>query len=217
MIECGNKQHLCIVLQGRAVNAQITCQSILVDITSTTSVDKKREASSGRAHTKSIFHKLDMFTAAENECQQWMMTQEYNERILYIKDRTFNKAEMFEEKEYKKKELIDLSAESQRVPYAAELRMGYDATPYNQGQIQHTKLGVRHIQAMRDKLDARSIEYEPNDGIQKLTKKLTTKLHNNWVQQNPGVDPKIYDDDNSKTKFFKPVTDINKFKYEVVG
>ena len=72
-----------------------------------------------------------------------MTTQEYNEQILYIKDKTFNKAEMFEEKEYKKKkELIDLSAKSQRVPYAAELRTGYDATPYNQGQIQHTKLGV---------------------------------------------------------------------------
>ena len=83
-----------------------------------------------------------MFTAAENECQRWMMTQEYNEWILYIKDKTFNKAEMFKEKEYKKKkELIDLSAESQRVPYAAKLQMGYDATPYNQGPIQHTKLG----------------------------------------------------------------------------
>ena len=69
---------------------------------------------------------------------------------------------------------------------------------------------------MRDELDARSVEYEPNDGIQKLSKKLMTKLHNDWVQQNPGVDPKIYDDDNSKTKFFKVVTDINKFKYEVV-
>jgi hypothetical protein len=49
-----------------------------------------------------------------------------------------------------------------------------------------------------------------------VTKALTTKLRNDWVQQNPGVDSKIYDDDNSKTRFFKPVTDINKFKYDVV-
>jgi hypothetical protein len=35
-----------------------------------------------------------------------MMTQEYNERIAYIKEKMFDKAETFEEKEYKmKKEL----------------------------------------------------------------------------------------------------------------
>ena len=146
-----------------------------------------------------------------------MMTQEYNERIAYIKEKMFDKAETFEEKEYKKKkELIDLTAESQRAPYAAELRTGYDATPYNQGQVQHTKLGTVHVEAMKDELEARGIEYAPNDGIRKLTKALTTKLRNDWVQQNPGVDSKIYDDNNSKTRFFKPVTDINKFKYDVV-
>ena len=50
MIERGNKNHnICASYsrEGRAVNARITCRSILVDITSTTSVDKKREASSG--------------------------------------------------------------------------------------------------------------------------------------------------------------------------
>jgi hypothetical protein len=59
-----------------------------------------------------------------------MTTQEYIERIAYIKEKLFDKAETFEEKEYKKKkELIDLTAELQRAPYAAELRTGYDATP----------------------------------------------------------------------------------------
>jgi hypothetical protein len=80
MIEHGNKNHnICAShsREGRAVNAWITCQSVLVDITSTTTVDKKHEASSGWAHMKSIFHKLDVFTAAEQECQRWMTTQEY--------------------------------------------------------------------------------------------------------------------------------------------
>jgi hypothetical protein len=44
-----------------------------------------------------------MFTAAEQECQQRMTTQEYNERIAYIKEKMFDKAETFKEKEYKKK------------------------------------------------------------------------------------------------------------------
>jgi hypothetical protein len=146
-----------------------------------------------------------------------MTTQEYNERIAYIKEKMFDKAESFKEKEYKKKkELIDLTAESQRALYVAKLLTGYDATPYNQGQVQHTKLGTVHVEAMKDKLEARGIEYAPNDRIWKLTKALTTKLHNDWMQQNPGMDPKIYDGNNSKTRFFKPVTDINKFKYNVV-
>jgi hypothetical protein len=99
-----------------------------------------------------------------------MTTQEYNERIAYIKDKMFDKAETFAEKQYKKKkELIDLTAELQRAPYAAELRTGYDRSPYNQGQVQHTKLGTVHIEAMKDKLEARGIEYAPNNGIRKLT------------------------------------------------
>jgi hypothetical protein len=77
--------------------------------------------------------------------------------------------------------------------------MGYNATPYNQGQVQHTKLGTVHVEAMKDELEARGIEYAPNDRISELTKALTTKLCNDWVQQNLGVDSKIYDDDNSKT------------------
>jgi hypothetical protein len=58
MIKRGNKNHnICAShsREGRAVNARFTCRSVLVDITSTTTVDKKREASSGKAHTKSIF------------------------------------------------------------------------------------------------------------------------------------------------------------------
>jgi hypothetical protein len=53
-----------------------------------------------------------------------MTTQEYNEKIAYIaQGEMFDKAETFKEKEYKKKkELIDLTAESQRAPYAAKLR-----------------------------------------------------------------------------------------------
>ena len=68
-----------------------------------------------------------------------------------------------------------------RAPYAAELRTRYDATPYNQGQVQHTKLGTVHVEAMKDELEARGIEYAPNKGIRKLTKALTTKLCNDWV------------------------------------
>jgi hypothetical protein len=74
MIKHGNKNNHNICAshsrEGRAVNARITCWSVLVDVTSTTTVNKKHEASSGWAHTKSIFHKLDVFTAAEQECQR---------------------------------------------------------------------------------------------------------------------------------------------------
>jgi hypothetical protein len=102
-----------------------------------------------------------------------MMTQQYNERIVYITENMLDKAETFKEKEYKKKkELIDLTAELQRALYAANLRTGYDATPYNEGNVQHTKLGTVHVEAMKDELEARGIEYAPNDGIWKLTKAL---------------------------------------------
>jgi hypothetical protein len=53
MIKHGNKNHNHCASHSReerAVNARITCQSILVDITSTTTVDKKHEASSEWAH-----------------------------------------------------------------------------------------------------------------------------------------------------------------------
>jgi hypothetical protein len=49
-----------------------------------------------------------------------MMTQEYNERIVYIKEKMNDKAETFEEKENKKKEFIDQTAKLQRAPYVAK-------------------------------------------------------------------------------------------------
>ena len=69
---------------------------------------------------------------------------------------------------------------------------------------------------MKNELTARNIPFDPKDGIRKLTTRLKDALRNAWITQNPGVDEKIYDEDEKETKYFKPITDISNFKYKVV-
>ena len=220
MLERGNKNHnICAAnaRKERAVNARITCRSVIVDVASVTTVDGKRDPSSGRAHTKSINQKLRAFDASETECRGRLTLEEQDKRYSYIGKKMFVKDETFEEKEYqKKKQPIDLSAESHRIPYVSELRTGYDTTPYLEGDVQYGKLRTQHVQAMKNELTARNIPFDPKDGIKKLITRLKDALRNAWITQNPGVDEKIYDEDEKETKYFKPITDISNFKYKVV-
>jgi hypothetical protein len=68
MVKNGNKIHnqgAANSCEAMAVNSWVTCQSILADITSVTSCDGKRQASSGRVHTKDVAQKLADHNAAE--------------------------------------------------------------------------------------------------------------------------------------------------------
>jgi hypothetical protein len=62
---------------------------------------------------------------------------------------------------------------------------------------------------MKDELAAQNFLFQPKDGIRNLTKRLKTHLRNQWIIQNPGVDEKVYDKDEKKTKYFSPVMDID--------
>ena len=130
MMERGNKNHnICSAnsRKERAINARITSRSVFIDVASVTTVSEKREASSGRAHKKNVFRKVDEFNQAEKDCQGRLSQDELDHQYKYIKEKMFNLEETFEEKQYQeKKQSIDLSSESQRVPYAAEMRTGYD-------------------------------------------------------------------------------------------
>lgn len=218
--ERANKNHNMCASYGRgemSVNARMTVRSLVTDVSSVTTVDGKRAASSGRTHVETIFERLADFEKLEQVCQSRLSQQEVDNRRRHIKEHTFNPHETFEEKCYQeKKQSIDLSVESVRVPYAAELRTGYDASSYRKGEVQYGKLRTRHVQVMKDELTARNIPFEAKDGIKKLYGRLKDKLRNDWILQNPGVDEKLYDDDKKKTMFFKPVTDINVWDIDIV-
>jgi hypothetical protein len=220
MMERGNKNHnICSAnsRKDRAVNARITSRSLLIDVASVTTVGCKREASSGRAHKQNVFGKLADFDEAEKDCRRRLSQEERDYRDKYIKKKMFDRNETFEEKEFQaKKKSVNLKAESKRVPYAAELRSGYDNTPYLQNKVQYGKLGTIHVEAMRNELTARGIAFPPGEKIKDLCKRLKSKLRNDWKLQNPGVDEKVYDEDSDKTKYFHPLTGRDKFPYKEV-
>lgn len=64
---------------------------------------------------------------------------------------------------------------------------------------------------MRAELDARSLRYAEDDKITRLIDILKKHLKSEWKRENPGVDEKVYDDDDRKSKMFKPVTDSSNF------
>jgi hypothetical protein len=160
-------------------------------------VDKKREASSGPEHTKRIFDKLEAFKATESDCRSGMSQEQQDEWDSYIEKKMSDQSETKEKQYQQKKQLIDLAAETQRVPFAAEMRTGYDKTPYVRGKVQIGKLQKQHVDAMRAEFDECRWEYTDKDGIKNLSKLLKQKL---------GGEP----------KFFKPVTDIDSWDYEVI-
>lgn len=222
MAERGNKSHNLCASNNRgdiATMVRNQCRSITNEVASVTAIGKKRKATSGRAHKKSVFGHVQSFVALELACRRRKGKNKTTDWFAYIKTRMFDKKETMNEKEFEgKKALIDLTAKSTRVPYACELRTGYDASPYQDREVQFGKLKREHAAAMQAELDAREIPYAPEDvgKIKTLGNILKRKLRNNWIAQNPGVDVKIYDEDERLTKFFKPMTDISNFAYNVV-
>lgn len=217
MMERGNKNHnICSAnsRKERAVNARITSRSVFIDIASVTSISEKRAASSGRAQTRNVFRKVKEFNQAEKDCQGCLSEDEQDQRYKYIKTKMFDREETFEEKQYQeKKRSIDLKAESKRVP---EKKTGYYKTPYADKKVQYGKCFSNCLQAFQDELTARGIPFLEGDGINNLKRILQTKLRDDWKAQNPGVDEKVYDENDDLTKHFYPVTDRSNFPTETV-
>jgi hypothetical protein len=83
----------------------------------------------------------------------------------------FDQSKTFKEKEFQAKEKsVNLKAELKRVPYAAELRSGYNDTPYLQNKVQYSKLGTTYVEAMWNELTAWVIAFPPGEKIKDLCK-----------------------------------------------
>lgn len=221
MAERGNKNHNICAVNSRgsiSVNARVTSRSIVNDQANVTTVDGKRSASSGRTHTAEVFGRLKEHNEREAECRERYTKQEVTDRFKHIKTRMFNKSEIYEEKEYQAfAQSIDVTKESVRVPFAAELRTGYDATAYQQRKVQYGKLTTKQKIAMQKELGERKIPFDDKkDGITKLIKLLKESIRGDWILQNPGVDVKVFDKDDQLTKYFTPRTPYENFGYKII-
>jgi hypothetical protein len=220
-LERGNKNHNLCSINGRkerAIASRMNARSFLIDTTSVVTVDKKRDASSGRVYVKSIFERLELALEAEREIRDRMMPEKIDRWDAHIQRKMFDKGETFEEKQFQeRKSQIDVKEAPKRQPCAAELRTGYTTTPYQEQTVQYGRLGTIHVAAMMTELNARNIPY-PLDkcGIRILTKLLQAHLKGKWTAQNPGVAESVYDDNEELTKYFHPETGRESFPYDEV-
>jgi hypothetical protein len=108
------------------------CWSILVDVMSVTSCDGKCKASSGLAHTKDVFKKLAHHNKAEKECKSKLSQQEVKHHFWLHQGTSLHQKWDIWWEAVSRKVWAHWSrhTESERALYIAELRSGYDATPY---------------------------------------------------------------------------------------
>jgi hypothetical protein len=183
----------------------MSARSVLLEVTSVTTIDGNREPSSGPKFVKRIYGNLEAHLETSKIIHREMPAEQQKEWDDYIRNKLYNKQEIFEEKEYARtKASINLHSEETRAP--AELCTGYDKSPFQRGLRHYGKLRKIHKNAMRQELQAQEIAFEKQWGIKGLVKQLKDHLWTKWILQNPGVGAKVYDDDTEKTQYFRLVT-----------
>jgi hypothetical protein len=222
MIERCNKNHNICSESGkeeRAINARMTARSLLTECTSVTTIDGKRPPSSGPEYVRRIYDNLDTLTAASEEIRRNMPVEQQDAWEAHIEKSLFDKSETFSEKTYQeKKKSIKINEPVHRHrAYAAEIRTGYQKSPFAQKKRRYGKLGTMHVPVMREELDARGLSYLKEWGIKLLSRELKLSLRNDWIKANPNTDEKVYDDDDEKTKWFHPVIGAHRFVYNEVS
>jgi hypothetical protein len=226
-LERGNKNHNYCSANGReerAIQARMIARSHLIEVTSITTVDGKRDASSGPQYISKIFGNVQSLHEAFKDTKSKMTPEKVEAWQEHIHRKLFDSAESYQEKLYQEKKIkINVVVPPERQPFAAELRRGYDQSPLQQKKVQYGLLGKSHVQAMHEELDARHIiwrsKLEASEQLQirKLGKLLKENIRDQWLQENPAMKAEDWEADADRKLFFQPRIGAESFPVQHVG